>query len=211
VDEVSVPVSVDAIRRSGEGSPLARCTYFTIELQGPSAGWTLELQAEEVPFLLLQLAGVVTSPVGGGDEFASVSDIDRLLAAVERGGRLTVDLADVWLPKWLLGKRSPVPPHRGQVYRAGERIFRAAIEYRDGRLGPEALETLAEELGDTVRFAEGETRAFSLWRVEQIRRARGHHPKNRKLQLEWDDSKTNAEPEEWWTHDHWPGEEPSDE
>jgi hypothetical protein len=62
---------------------MTRCTYFSIECDRPSPGWTLSLSSAHIPFHMLGLTGVVLSPPGSTHEFSSTDDIRRLFDDVE--------------------------------------------------------------------------------------------------------------------------------
>jgi len=173
--ELSVPVIVDDVKRS-DGLDLTRCIYFQIESEDSLAPWTLGLNGVRLPFLMLGLAGIILAPIGGATEFGSPQEFDDLLSFVEnrelRAGEagLSVEVADLWLPNWILEQRREGIV-RGDVLRIGHELFRLAFSFRSGRTGWEEFQRNAHNLTSPVEFSERESRVFRTWAKIEISRA----------------------------------------
>src|SRR6266446_3158222 len=95
MDERTVPAVIDD--RTGRSPELVRCVYFYFRGDEPGALWTLGLdQQVSVPFILLELAGIILQPVGG-ELFENPEQIDSLFSLIEGAG-LSVEIADLWIP-----------------------------------------------------------------------------------------------------------------
>ncbi len=175
---MSVPVVVDSVKRD-PAFPMTRCNYLTIQCDEPADGWTIAFEGEPLPFLMLGLTGIITSPFDG-DTFEDPSQLDDLFARVERNETLYVDVDDIWLPNDLLATE----PHTslpGSVIRLGIEPFRLAYRYRDGRLGDDAFRTGIARYREEARFSAVETETLKAWHWGQIEHARSLYYARKKL------------------------------
>jgi hypothetical protein len=168
MDEVSVPVRIDDVRR-GRPTRIVRCSYLRIECSSPAPDWTLTLGQRHIPFLLVDLVGVIRQPVGGAPEFVTAQDIEETYDAIEASGCLEVTVSDLWLPPAVF---SAFSLRRGTTLRVGERLFRAAWDYRHDRMTRTRFWHLANRLHDDVAFSEQEDAAFRDWRYAQVEHAK---------------------------------------
>jgi len=170
-----VPVTVDAVKNN-PGFCMTRCTYLTVESSGPTPGWILRLQDADIPFVMLGLSVVITSPPGGAACFDKPEQLDRLFDAVERKQELYVDTNDIWLPNTLF-TGSGNEPQRGNVYRVGFDLFRVACLLRDEiNTDREFLDRLAEwDVPVKVEASDSETEALMQWNRGQIEINREHY------------------------------------
>ena len=169
--ESSVPVFIDD-RKAAAVLALTRCTYFSIESDGPSDAWRLELKKQRIPFLLLGLSGVITAPSRRRPFFDSPASIDGLFETIESTPGLFVDINDIWLPNALFGNR---PAARGDVYRIDAHLFLKAQNFRVGRLTPPSFGAIGEGRTESLRFSEVETRVFKEWSSSHIKAARAKY------------------------------------
>jgi hypothetical protein len=171
-----VPVFVDSVIALPE-FPFVRCNYLSLERDAPDPGWALSVSGQLMPFLLLQLAGVVTQPFGE-DRFSRVPLIEQLYAVTEAGDGLSLQVSDVWLPRFLFQSGDPVS---GAVYRAGAALFRAAFLYREGFMDRTTFVRAAE--GQALEYSASETVAFQQWHTIVMNAAGEQSPKNADLRL----------------------------
>ena len=157
---------------------MVRCHYLSIESDDPRPGWNLGLPAVSMPFLMLNLVGIVQQPLGA-PRFSNYGLVDGFFSLLEDQASLSVNFEDIWMPEFLFHGQVTV----GDVYRVGERLFAIAYQYRDGRYSQEAFEGLSKELLRDIAFSEDETKAFKAWAGEQISTARNRAAKDPHLQL----------------------------
>jgi hypothetical protein len=177
----AVPVIVDDVKQHTRFA-MTRCTYFSIECDQPSPGWTLSLNRAHIPFYMLGLSGIVLSPPGNNHEFSSAPDIRRLFDDIETNEHLFVDINDLWLPNECFPDSELA---RGAVYRVGPRLFDLAFQFRHDLLPQHEFEMLAREFSHEVSFSTGETEAFQHWSNEQIMIASEQYHQKTSLALEW--------------------------
>ena len=177
-----IPIFVDALIDDPwhPARALARCSYFTIGRDEPDASWPLALGGRELPFLLRQLVGVVTQPVGAA-RFTTVEQIEDLYALVEADQRFEIELAEIWLPPSALARPEPIQP--GDVYRVERQLFDAAIALRSGQMEWETFASWGGEMRREVTFSPEETAAFRAWRRMQEELARTQSPKGPRFAL----------------------------
>ena len=184
-DRVTVPLIVDALR-SIEEVPMARCFYFVVEAEDTGEVRALELTSTAAPpLLMVGASAVVHRGTVGQETFSRARDIEELFRSVEEHPDLSIHDSDLYLPAQLLSSGTEVPPSRGDVYRAGVELFRAARRYTAQGLTLEAFLGLADDLAGSVRVSPEETDAFRLWNEEQIRDAIRIYPKSEALELGW--------------------------
>jgi len=177
----AVPVIVDDVKRH-PGFLMTRCTYFSIECDQPSPGWTLSLKNAHIPFYMLGLSGIVLSPPGNEHEFVSASDIRELFDHIEAHDHLFVDVNDLWLPNACFPNDEI---ERGAVCRVGPRLFDLAFQFRHDLLPRQEFELLAREFGHEVTLSRRETEAFRAWSDGQIATAREQYHQKTSFALEW--------------------------
>lgn len=166
--EKTVPVVVDD--RTGRSPELLRCVYFYFRGDEPGALWTLGLdQQVSVPFILLELAGIILQPVDG-ELFENPEQIDSLFSLIEGLG-LSVEIADLWMPTRAI-KLNPEQLYRGIVLRLGEPLFRNCVNYRYGEIDLEHFENQLKELSNSLRVSEPESKVFLEWSYQELGRAR---------------------------------------
>ena len=83
MDERTVPAVIDD--RTGASPELVRCVYFYFQGDEPGTSWTLLLDQVTVPFILLELAGIILQPIDG-EVFEDPQQIDSLFSLVEAAG-----------------------------------------------------------------------------------------------------------------------------
>ena len=188
MDDISIPVTIDDVKRIPDFR-FARCEYFTIECVTPTPGWTLELGSLDIPILMLGLSGVVYRPSPTKARFKSGDQIEGLFDAIEMDGELSVGTADIWLPNGLL-ERAVEPKKklgRGLTVRIGLPLFKAALLFRTDSVDRSGFAEAAEGLARSVRFSKKENKAFAQWRQMQVKRAKDDYPKDREMELHWND------------------------
>lgn len=171
-----VPVLIETLSRSL--FPMVRCHYISVECDDPLPGWGLQLQGLEMPFLMLNLVGIVQQPFGAA-RFNSYSLIDQFFERIEEQASLSVNFEDIWLPSFLFQARVSI----GDVYRVRSKLFILAYQYRDGRYTQQDFEEHCKELQPEIVISEDETRAFRGWTAEQFSIVQNRPPKNSNLQL----------------------------
>ena len=171
-----VPVLVETPSRSA--FPMVRCHYLSIECDDPRPDWNLGPPGSGIPFLMLNLVGIVQQPFGA-PRFNTYGLIDGLFEGIETRANLTINFEDIWLPDFLFQPQLSV----GDVYRVGNKLFAVAYQYRDGRHSRDTFENLCKELHREIVLSEDETRAFQGWTAEQFSTAQNRPPKDPKLQL----------------------------
>jgi hypothetical protein len=175
--ERTVPVVIDD--RTGASSELLRCVYFYFRGDEPGALWTLGFnQQVEVPFILLEMAGIILQPIDG-DLFESPDQVDSLFSLIEGTG-LSVEIADLWIPTRAINM-NPEELNRGVVLRLGERFFRSCLNYRYGEIDLEYFENQLKEFSDSLRVSERESKVFLEWSYLEVDLARER--RNPELQL----------------------------
>lgn len=184
----SIPVILDDVKKYRDFE-MARCTYFNIECDAPSPGWSMGPAERGIPFYLLGLTGVIWKPFGEKDFFDSVDLIDELFHAIEEDPSLYVDTNEVWLPNILF---KPAALKRGNVFRVRDDLFRAAYSFSADRISKEKFLSFCGSLveggrpADVVRHSEKETETFRDWEKEQIRIAKDTYPKKPEYALKWE-------------------------
>ena len=180
---ISVPVVVDAVKTL-EAFPFSRCVYYTMECEEPSADWMLGIEGVEVPYLLVELSGVIHAPSAEQAEFDSGESIEAAFARIDADPRLSVGSADLWLPNEVLYEPSKgAERRRGRVYRVGQGLFLQALQFRRGALSQEEFLEVCRTSRDQVRFSAVETRAFREWVEGEVRQAKEAYPKAPELAL----------------------------
>ena len=174
--ERTAPVVIDD--RTGRSPELVRCVYFYFRGDEPGAEWTLGLNQVRVPFILLELAGIILQPIDG-DLFERPEQIDSLFSLIEGVG-LTVEIADLWISTRAINT-NPAELNRGFVLRLGERLFRSCLNYRYGEIDLEHFENQLKELSESLRVSERESKVFLEWSYLEVERARER--RNPELQL----------------------------
>ena len=174
--QLDVPVLIETSSRSA--FPMVRCHYLSIECDDPRPGWNLGLQGPGIPFLMLNLVGIVQQPFGA-PRFNTNGLIDGLFELIENQATLTINFEDIWLPDLLFQPQ----PSVGDVYRVGNNLFSVAYQYRDGRHSRDTFENLCKELHRDIVLSEDETRAFKGWTAEQFSTAQNRPPKDPNIQL----------------------------
>jgi len=174
--EKTIPVVIDD--RTGRSPELLRCVYFYFRGDEPGSLWTLSTNEMAVPFILLELAGIILQPIDG-ELFENPEQIDSLFSLIEGAG-LSVEIADLWIPTRATNK-DPRELNRSIVLRMGERFFRSCLNYRYGEINLERFENQLKELSDSLRASERETKVFLEWSYREVGRARDRG--NPELQL----------------------------
>lgn len=172
------PLVVDAITE-GDGGQLVRLVYFVIRGEENDVPWTLHMQGRSAPFHMLNLAGVICSPVDGG-EFGRSDQIDALfdmIEGVDESG-LVIETESILLPMAVFPRNAP-RPSRGDVWRIGLKALdlvsarvRSAYE-----MEPSTLLELANQL----RHSKEETIAFGEWSKRIL--TLDHDPKDPQMKL----------------------------
>lgn len=184
----SIPVILDDVKKLRDFQ-MARCTYFNIECDTPSPGWSLGLADYNIPFYLLGLTGVIWKPVGEKVLFDSNGSIDELFDMIEENPSLYVDTNEIWLPISLF---EPAALERGNVFRVNDDLFTKAYSFFTGHISKEEfLKSCVgyEERSDNsvrdVWHSEAETKSFKDWEKRHIEIAIKNYPKNAKSELTW--------------------------
>ncbi len=193
-----VPVLIDARRQvPGEGRrafDMVRCTYLLIESDAPGAGWTINVNETQLPYLLLSLRGVVLGPPEDrGERFTSPDDIDALYDFVEDGAKLLVDVGDIWIPSEAFPKGDSFAVGAG--YRVSRDAFEAAVLFRESRIDIVAFLDRMSALapGAAVVPSPEEGRAFAAWNQRQIGLAVEQYPKSEALELSYAEDEASDE------------------
>jgi hypothetical protein len=173
-----IPVSVETLGRPY--FPMVRCSYLYIESDAPRPGWTLEISASQLPFLMLGLVGIIQTPFDA-PRFTDYRHVHELFERIEGSGFL-VHFADIWLPDFVFAPREP---HVGDVYRIDVRLFKMAHLFREGGVTQEHFLDFLRDSMDQIglRFSEEETSAFSEWSRESLSSATNQPDKNPNLRL----------------------------
>jgi len=151
---------------------------MSVEYNGPRPGWEIRLGNDVMPFLMLELVGVIQQPFGA-PRFNTSALIDRLFEQLEGKAGLLVNFDDIWLPSFLFQRET----HTGDAYRIGIELFQGAYLFREGRLSEGDFEIYCKRFGETLVFSEDETKAFTEWSEVQVSTAQNQEPKNRNLRL----------------------------
>lgn len=159
---------------------MVRCHYLAIEYSDPQPGWEIRPEGilTALPFLMLELVGIVHQPLNGG-RFTSHTLIEELFEQLEDKAGLLINFEDIWLPQFFFDREVAV----GDVYRLGKELFRQAYLFREGRLTDGHFGEDFKRFRDTLVFSEEETRAFTLWSDKEVFRAQESPPKNTELRL----------------------------
>ncbi len=177
-----VPVIVDSVKKIS-GFKMTRVSYFSIESVEPSLGWHLILTEKNLvlPFLMLNLSGIIVSPLHGGPVFGSVDEIEDLFSLVEDGsdGTLFIDINDLWLPNQVFPKEAL----RGEVYRLPQELFLAAMKFRKGIMEKRKFSSFAREHRGQIATSPDETGVFREWTKREIELAKEKYQENKKYQL----------------------------
>jgi hypothetical protein len=145
---------------------------MSVECDEPRPDWGLGIGGSEMPFLMLNLVGIVQQPFGA-TRFGNYTLIDQFFQRIEQQ-ILSINFEDLWMPSFLFHGE----PRVGDVYRVGYKLFVAAFQFRDGRHTQEAFDNLCKELQREMVPSKEETQAFRGWIAEQISAARNRPPKN---------------------------------
>jgi hypothetical protein len=172
-----VPILIETPGRSF--FQMVRCHYMSVECDDPRPGWGLQVDGLSMPFLMLNLVGIVYQPLGAA-RFDSFGLIDQFFERIEEQASLSLNFEDIWLPSFLFQAQPAV----GDVYRVGNDLFVLAYQFRDGRHTQEDFEAHCRKLQREIVLSEDETRAFKGWTAEQVSSARNRPPKNPNFQLQ---------------------------
>ncbi len=190
-----VPVFVDA-SVSGAGFAMTRCSFLLIECSDPSPGWTLGLGKGRMPFLMLNLTGIVQGPFGKALRFRTAPLIENFFQTVENfrspvapAAEFLVETADLWLPDSLFRKRATVV---GDVFRVPRQLFNLCLAFREGTLEQRRFLAACENSPEAVEFSAEETEAFATWHGLQVDEARKRFPKNPESRLKRTDDADGA-------------------
>jgi hypothetical protein len=159
-----IPVMVDSIKKV-EDFDMSRCTYFTIETDGPSPDWHLGTEGIDIPSYLLGISGIIYKPLGDKDVFETPQSVDELFDLIESHPELYVDTNDIWLPNDLFEGQ---PHERGHLYRVDPDLFKEAYAYRQDRIPKDQFIKFCKGMRGAVIFSEVETEAFKGWQEGQI-------------------------------------------
>jgi hypothetical protein len=173
---IDVPVMVDEVKNLDQFQ-MTRCVYYIVEAPDPHelvdhwAPEILRLRDQQAPIALFGLVGLIHRPSTSVARFKSVQQIDSLFDAIELRAKLLVQLADLWLPNFIvdLVRQTPV---RGDVYRIGIDLFKIAHAYRAGRISAAEFYLGCETHAQTIEFSESETEVFAGWASAQMDVAR---------------------------------------
>ena len=167
---------------SGAGYAMTRCSFLLIECSDPAPGWTLGLGGEQMPFLMLNLTGIVLGPLGEALRFQTAPLIENFFKTVEsfrsplaQDAEFLVETADLWLPDSLFRRRATAV---GNVFRVRRPLFNQCLAFREGMLGERQFLAACEEFPGAVEFSAEETSAFATWHGLQVEDARKEFPKN---------------------------------
>jgi hypothetical protein len=174
-----IPVIVETLSRPF--FPMVRCSYFSVECDDPLPGWSIDLDGNTWPFLMLELVGIIHAPFGAS-KFTHPSYLNNLFLQIEENAGLLIHFDDIWLPDFLFSHVQK--PSIGAVYRLRYELFAAAYRFRDGRQTEEAFLKQVEEHIKGITFSTDETRVFTAWSDEQISTAQKRLAKDPKLKLE---------------------------
>ena len=177
-----IPVVFDAIKTL-EDFPMIRCNYLSIECDSPGGGWKLSIGDLELPFLMLGLVGIITSPFGA-ERFNNVGLIEDLFEQIEDKAGLLIDVDDIWLPI-ILFRNIDTVPKIGDVFRIIGDVFALALSFREGRLDLESFLNECEQFERPMVLSEEESLSFQKWHDIQIDNVKEHYPKNKGLELPW--------------------------
>jgi len=178
----SIPVVVDAVK-TYEYFPMVRCNYLSVECDSPKVGWIINIGGEELPFMMLGLVGIITKPFIA-ERFDRIDFIEDLFRRIEDEAELLIDVDDIWLPMFLLNNIN-ITPEIGHVYRISSDLFVLAVSFREGRIDSDAFLNECQRLDRPLFLSEDEMRAFQEWREQQVQNAIKQYPKNRDLELRW--------------------------
>jgi hypothetical protein len=164
----TIPITVDAVKNL-QNYQMTRCTYFSISNTAPLSEWKVNSENISVPFFMLGLSGVITSPPGGDLLFDTPSKLDSLFEAIEQNDRFFVELDDIWLPNKLF-YRTNSETQRSQVYRVGYDLFTLAYTLRDEvNTHEEFLNRMSQsDIPVMLEYSKTETTCLNDWNNEQI-------------------------------------------
>ena len=167
-----VPVFMDSAGYA-EDLGMSRFTYFFIECDEPGELATPFGGELDLPFLLMDLEGVIFSPLGGSGEFDSPEAISTLLDHIDRQTPYVVSTSYIWLPNDILARHLDRELRRGDVIRIAAPLFvRASRHTRTP--AARAFDDLIE-LERALFFSPRETAAFQKWTDLTIERVRRRH------------------------------------
>lgn len=172
-----VPIFVDN-EIAPEAFPFVRCNYLTIERDEPDPSWLLTLDGQEMPFMLIQLAGVITQPLTE-PRFSSRELVEELFIRIEEDDRLSIEVADMWLPRFLFR----FTPHAGLVFRMRRHLFASAFQFRNGLVSEARFIDVCKESEEAFEFSDLESGAFREWHSMHTDAAKSGFPKSRELML----------------------------
>jgi hypothetical protein len=182
---ISVPVIADSLSRGGSAPLLARCVYFTITADEPSAPLILQTQSASIPFLLLGFQGIIYRPMRQNlEKFVTPDNWAELVVAVEQVDGISVDCEYFWVPVALLDQaRAALPAAeespknlavRGDLFRLGHRLFLEAWRAaRDGTdfegYAARVVDAFAgDRLAGGVTYSPEETKSIQAWAIAQV-------------------------------------------
>lgn len=192
----TIPIIVDSVKRF-EAFSLTRCTYFSIEAKEHGIPMELELSPPGIrlPFLMIDLSGVIVAPFG--DErslFETADDFDRLFEEIDQHPNFFVDTNDLWFPTSLLDNEDRQVA-RGMIYRIGEALFREAYVLRD-EIRSEAdwyhHSNMVDEPGN-IEYSEKETEALQVWQEQLIEAMKTAYHASPEKQLAKKDDRLSSE------------------
>lgn len=179
--EATIPVILDGMVREGGPGYVGRCVYFSIVADEPRTNWTLGLEMERIPFVMLGLQGIIHRPVEADEEeFIHPWLLEKLIRRVEEQAGMSVETEFLWLPGWLLEQawsvspateREAPQPTRGSLFRVAAPLFAAAFRAARDGTGFDTLWEGEVRVGEgpepALRYSPVETEAVRRWSREQ--------------------------------------------
>ncbi len=176
---ITIPVMIDDIKDI-DNIKFTRCTYFSVQCDTPSAGWSLGTSNISLPFIMMGLSGIICRPLEDSVKFTELTQIERLFEFIESQENLYIDINDIWLPNFAFQKGMQ---KRGTVWRVDIKIFTEALRFRDNTINFSDLEKMCKSYQKGVVYDDTETFVFQNWIDQQIAEAKRNYHSNQKRQL----------------------------
>jgi hypothetical protein len=164
-----VPVFMDNSGYSGELG-LSRFSYFFVEFDEPGEAAAPFEGYGAIPFLLMDLEGVILTPLGDRTEFDTPDTISDLLEFIHEKTPYVVSTSYIWLPDEILRKHVGADLKRGDVVRVAAPLFVRACRHARTPAA-DAFDDMLD-LDRAVIDSPVETESFRKWTDRTVERVR---------------------------------------
>jgi hypothetical protein len=177
---VTVPMWIDSIKRFKDFN-MTRLSYFSAEVDEPMEELSVDFKELDVSFITYGLTAAICQPTRSKSRFESVDDIEEMFDRLEGSGDFSIETPDLWLPNHLFDPKHS--PERGDVYRVGQRLYKAALRFSIGHTNEEEFIEECKKAKDIISYSDEETKVFAKWNEMQVDQSIANYKQKEKLGL----------------------------